>query len=229
MYICYTVVWWKRLRSLSSDAYICCQQCIFQQHVNFICALDLEVFNLSEKITWFAIYLVLWTELSTCQTTNLKRRWLVLFCNYYHVQCICNYSTTLVVILCCNLCDRGKYIYISRMKYVYLFFLHFRSVDLCVNDLKLKVYSVLVFWNLVRRFSIVHIRNKFRLNVWRMLKTWNSFTIDIMTMSTQYYDRRPPRNRYLIYRSFFDNIKSFFDNIKGWTHPVRIILWSNRL
>jgi hypothetical protein len=32
---------------------------IFQPHVNFICALDIAVFNFSEKMTWFAIYLVL--------------------------------------------------------------------------------------------------------------------------------------------------------------------------
>jgi hypothetical protein len=32
-------------------AYICSQQCIFQPHINFICTLDLEVFNFSEKIS----------------------------------------------------------------------------------------------------------------------------------------------------------------------------------
>jgi hypothetical protein len=51
----------------------------------------------------FAFYLVFWTEFSTCQSTNLKRRWLDLFCNYYHIQCVCNLSIALVVILCCNL------------------------------------------------------------------------------------------------------------------------------
>jgi hypothetical protein len=60
--------------------------------------LDLEVFNFSEKITWFAIYLVLWTELSTCQSPNLKMRWLDLFCKY-HIQCVCNHCTALVVFL----------------------------------------------------------------------------------------------------------------------------------
>jgi hypothetical protein len=51
----------KRVGFLASVVYvyIWCQQCIFQPHVNFICTLDLEVFNFSEKITWFAIYLVL--------------------------------------------------------------------------------------------------------------------------------------------------------------------------
>jgi hypothetical protein len=70
------------------------RQCLF----NFICTLDLEVFNFSEKMALFATYLELWTELSTCQFTNLKRRWLYLFCNYYHIQCVCNHSTALVVI-----------------------------------------------------------------------------------------------------------------------------------
>jgi hypothetical protein len=36
---------------LSSVAYIRCQQCIFQPHVNFICTFDLEVLNFSEKMT----------------------------------------------------------------------------------------------------------------------------------------------------------------------------------
>jgi hypothetical protein len=75
---------------------IYCQQCIFQPHLNFICTLDLEVFNFSEKITCFAFYLVLWTEFSTCQSTNLKKKWLDLFCNYYHIQCVSNHSTALV-------------------------------------------------------------------------------------------------------------------------------------
>jgi hypothetical protein len=85
--------------SVISRLYIRCQQCIFQPHVNFICTctLDLEVFNFSAKITWFAIYLMLWTEFITCQSTNLKRRWLE-FCNYYPIQCVCNHSTALVVI-----------------------------------------------------------------------------------------------------------------------------------
>jgi hypothetical protein len=59
-----------------------------QPHVNFICTLNFEVLNFSEKMTWFATYLVLWTELSTCQSTNLKRtstnlkrRWLDLLCS----------------------------------------------------------------------------------------------------------------------------------------------------
>ena len=50
-----------------------------------------------------AFYLVLCTEFSMCQSTNLKRRWLDLFCNYYHIQCVCNHSTALVVIFSCNL------------------------------------------------------------------------------------------------------------------------------
>jgi hypothetical protein len=57
-----------------------------------------HIFNFSEKMTWFAIYLVLWTEFSTSQCTNLKRRWLDLFCNYHYIQCVCNHSTVLVVI-----------------------------------------------------------------------------------------------------------------------------------
>jgi hypothetical protein len=44
---------------------------------------------------------MLWIEFGTCQSTNLKRRWLDLFCNYYHIQCVCNHSTALVVIFCC--------------------------------------------------------------------------------------------------------------------------------
>jgi hypothetical protein len=63
--------------------YVCFQQCIFQPHVNFIGTLDAEVFNFREKITCFAFYLVLLTEFSTWQSTNLKRRWLDLFGNYY--------------------------------------------------------------------------------------------------------------------------------------------------
>ena len=81
---------------LSSVAYIhvhvCCQQCKFQPHVNFICTLDLEVVNFSEEMTWFAFYLVLGIEFSICQSTNLKKRRLDLFCNYHHVQCVCNRS-----------------------------------------------------------------------------------------------------------------------------------------
>jgi hypothetical protein len=45
---------------------------LFQPHVNFMRKFELEVFNFSEKITWFAIYFVLLTEFSTCQSTNLK-------------------------------------------------------------------------------------------------------------------------------------------------------------
>jgi hypothetical protein len=60
--------------------------------------MDLAVFNFSKKITCFAFYLVLGTEFSTCHSTNLRRRWLDLFCNYYHIQCVCNHSTALVVI-----------------------------------------------------------------------------------------------------------------------------------
>jgi hypothetical protein len=53
----------------------------------------LEVFNFSEKISCF----VLWTEFSSCQSTNLNRRWLDLFSNY-HIQCVCSHSTALIVI-----------------------------------------------------------------------------------------------------------------------------------
>jgi hypothetical protein len=42
------------------------------------------------------IYLMLWTEFSTSQSTTLKRRWLYSFCNYYHIQCVCNHFTALV-------------------------------------------------------------------------------------------------------------------------------------
>jgi hypothetical protein len=61
--------------------------------------MDLTVFNFSKKITGFAFYLVLLTEFSTCHSTNLKRRWLDLFCNYYHIQCVCKLSTALVATL----------------------------------------------------------------------------------------------------------------------------------
>jgi hypothetical protein len=88
-------IWRPPLWSNETDLDFChqsanigCQQCIFQPHVNFICTLDSEVFNFSEKIT---------TEFSTCQSTILKRRWLDFFCNYYHIQCFCNHSTALVV------------------------------------------------------------------------------------------------------------------------------------
>jgi hypothetical protein len=47
------------------------------------------VFHFSEKITCFAFYLVLWTEFTTYQSTNLRRSLLDLFCNYYHIQCMC--------------------------------------------------------------------------------------------------------------------------------------------
>jgi hypothetical protein len=49
----------------------------------------------------FAFYLVLLTEFSTCQSTNLKRRCLDLFCNYYHISCVCNHFAVFVVIFCC--------------------------------------------------------------------------------------------------------------------------------
>jgi hypothetical protein len=51
---------------------------------------------------WHALPFILCyfkTEFSTCQSTNLKRKWLDLFCNYYHIQRVCNHSTALVVIL----------------------------------------------------------------------------------------------------------------------------------
>jgi hypothetical protein len=97
--------WWNRLGFLSSVGYIQCQQYIFLPHVNFICTFDLEVFNFSEKILWFFFYFALSTEFSTCQSFNLNRRWLDLFCNYYDIQCVGNHSTAFVVILrcCCNL------------------------------------------------------------------------------------------------------------------------------
>jgi hypothetical protein len=68
--------------------------------------MDVEVFNFSEKITCSAFYLVLWTTFSTCPSTctHFKKRWLDLFCNYHHIQCVCNHSTRLVVIFYgCNL------------------------------------------------------------------------------------------------------------------------------
>jgi hypothetical protein len=92
------VILWIRFGLPSSVIYILCQQCLCQPHVNFIRALDLEVFKFSEKMTWFAIYFVLWTEFSTCESTILKRRLLDLFCNYHHIHCVCNHSTKLVVI-----------------------------------------------------------------------------------------------------------------------------------
>jgi hypothetical protein len=46
--------------------------------------MDLAVLNFSKKITCFAFHLVLWAEFSTCHSTDLRRRWLDLFCNYYH-------------------------------------------------------------------------------------------------------------------------------------------------
>jgi hypothetical protein len=48
-----------------------------------------QVFNFSEKITWFAFYLVLWT-MNWIQYKSHH-----LFCNYYHIQCVCNHSTDL--------------------------------------------------------------------------------------------------------------------------------------
>jgi hypothetical protein len=42
------------LWSNETVAYIDCQQCIFQPHVNFISTMDLEMFNFSKKITLFA-------------------------------------------------------------------------------------------------------------------------------------------------------------------------------
>jgi hypothetical protein len=38
-----------------------------------------QLFNFSKKITRFCLYLVLWTEFSTCQSSNLRRRWLDLY------------------------------------------------------------------------------------------------------------------------------------------------------
>jgi hypothetical protein len=80
---------------LLSVTYICCQWCIFQPHVNFKCTLDLEVFNFSEKITYFTFYLMLWFEFITCQFTNFKSRSLDLFCNYLGIVL----SSVFVVIL----------------------------------------------------------------------------------------------------------------------------------
>jgi hypothetical protein len=89
---------------------------VFQPYVNFICTLDLEVLNymlclpfcvmnwIQYMSIYFAFHSVLWIEFSTCQSTNLKKRWLNSFCNYYHIQFVCNHSTALVVIFsCCNL------------------------------------------------------------------------------------------------------------------------------
>jgi hypothetical protein len=92
------VIWRKILAFLSPIAHICCPQCTFQQHVNFICTLNLKVVNFSSKITRFVFYLVLWTEFITRQSTDLEKIWLDLFCNCYLTQCICNHSTAVVVI-----------------------------------------------------------------------------------------------------------------------------------
>jgi hypothetical protein len=73
--------------------YIHCQQCRFQPHFNFICTLDSIQF---QKENDMSLPFILWTEFSAYQSTNLKRRWLGLFCNYYHIQYVCNHSTTLV-------------------------------------------------------------------------------------------------------------------------------------
>jgi hypothetical protein len=81
-----------------SPAYMYAVSSVYFNHTLIsLCTLDLEVFNFSEKITWFAFYRVLSIEFSTCQSTNLKRRRLDLFCNYSY-QCVCNHSTALVVI-----------------------------------------------------------------------------------------------------------------------------------
>jgi hypothetical protein len=54
----------------------------------------LKCFISVRKLHDLPFTLLLWTEFSTCLSTNLKRRWLDLFCNYYHIQSICNYSTS---------------------------------------------------------------------------------------------------------------------------------------
>jgi hypothetical protein len=64
----------------------------------YICTWTLKCLISVRKFTWFAVYLVVWTDFSTCQSANLRRRWLDLFCNYYHTQCVCNHSAAFVMI-----------------------------------------------------------------------------------------------------------------------------------
>jgi hypothetical protein len=88
--------------SVISRFYKNSQKCIFQPHVIFTCTLHLQVFNFVRKL--HSLPFILCYELNSVHVKQLiKRRWLDLFCNYYHIQCICNHSTALVVIFCCNL------------------------------------------------------------------------------------------------------------------------------
>jgi hypothetical protein len=94
-----TVVWYNdtavQISILSSVIYIRCQQCIFQLYVNFIQCMymDLAVFNFNKKITFCVMN---WIQYMSHH--NLNRRWLDLFCYYYHIQCVCYHSTALGVI-----------------------------------------------------------------------------------------------------------------------------------
>jgi hypothetical protein len=83
----------RRLHRLSAVYISTTRQLQFHMYIGLR-----SVYNFSDKMTWFAFYRVLWTEFNACQSTNLKRRWLDLFCNHYHIQCVCNHSTSLVVI-----------------------------------------------------------------------------------------------------------------------------------
>jgi hypothetical protein len=57
------------------------------------------MFHFSKKITCFALYLVLWTELIQYMSLHQSQKEMVrLICNYYNIQCVCNRSITLVVI-----------------------------------------------------------------------------------------------------------------------------------
>jgi hypothetical protein len=50
-------------------AYITCQQCIYQPLINFICTLDLEVFNFREKL--YDLPFILYNELNSVHVTPL--------------------------------------------------------------------------------------------------------------------------------------------------------------
>jgi hypothetical protein len=74
-----------------------------QSRHRFFCLYHLSLQVLISVRKWHDLPFILWIEFSTCRSTNFKRRWLDLFCNYYHIQCFCIYFAALVVIFCCNL------------------------------------------------------------------------------------------------------------------------------
>jgi hypothetical protein len=67
-----------------------------------MCTLALEVYNFRGETTYFAFYLVLWTDFSMCPSINHKRRLLDLCYTYHHIQYVSNHSTSFVVIFVVN-------------------------------------------------------------------------------------------------------------------------------